>query len=457
MHNVWAVATNTVKQAVRMRLAVVFVLLLMLLIPVMGFSVTGDGTLKGRLQTFVSYSLSLTSFLLCLLTIAVSIYSLTSDISEKQIYTVITKPIRRFELLFGKLLGVILLNTGLLVFFSALIYGITVYTPSVGKTSKNELRQAENEFFTARAGLVPAEPDVSGEVRTAFDKLAQEGRLPELFRGLSRKEIFARLTKQAKLRSRAANVGQELIWEFDNVKPLDPNQSLFIRFKYDVSVTPPDLQIYGRWWAGDIRQVRYGQPIVTGFYEFENKDLIRTSHEIEVPADVIAPDGYLAVGFLNPPLNQTVVIFPLEGGLEVLYKADTFTANFIRAVLLVLLRLIILAALGVLASTFLSFPVALLLCMVIFFTANFSGFVLESFDYLSENISSIYKYTLRPIIHLLPQFDKYNPTKYLVGARLLGWPVLAKAAALMVLVKAVLLMLLAIIVFSRREIAKITV
>jgi hypothetical protein len=457
MHNVWAVATNTMKQAVRMRLAVVFVVLLMFLIPVMGFSATGDGTLKGRLQTFVSYALSLTSFLLCLLTIAVSIYSLTSDISGRQIYTVITKPIRRFELLCGKLLGVILLNTGLLVFFSALIYGIAIYTPRLVKTSQDELRQAENEFFTARAGLVPAEADVSGEVQAAYDKLAQEGRLPELFRGLSRRDILARLTKQAKLRSRAANVGQELIWEFENVRPLDPNQSLFIRFKYDVSVSPPDLQIYGRWWAGDIRQVRYGQPIVTGFYEFESKDLIRTSHEIEVPADVIAADGYLAVGFLNPPLNQTVVIFPLDGGLEVLYKADTFTANFIRAVLLISLRLIILAALGVLASTFLSFPVALLLCMVIFFTANFSGFVLESFDYLSENIGSIYKYTLRPIIQLLPQFDKHNPTKYLVGARLLGWSILAKAAALMVLVKAVLLMLLAMVVFSRREIAKITV
>ncbi|MHC4665531.1 MAG: hypothetical protein ACYS9T_06180, partial [Planctomycetota bacterium] len=122
MHSVWAVAINTIKQALRMKIAAVFIVLLIVLLPIMGFSMTGDGTLKGRLQTFVSYGLSLTSFLLCLLTIAVSIYSLTSDIVQRQIYTVLTKPIRRFQLLVGKLLGVILLDAALLVLFSAIIY-----------------------------------------------------------------------------------------------------------------------------------------------------------------------------------------------------------------------------------------------------------------------------------------------------------------------------------------------
>ena len=93
MRRIWAVATNTIKQALRMKIAVVFVILLLVLLPVLGMTTTGDETLKGRLQTFVSYGLSLTSFLLCLLTIIISIYSVTSDIDQRQIYTVITKPI----------------------------------------------------------------------------------------------------------------------------------------------------------------------------------------------------------------------------------------------------------------------------------------------------------------------------------------------------------------------------
>ena len=440
-----------------MKIAAVFIILLLVLLPAIGFSVTGDGTLKGRLQTFVSYGLSLTSFLLCLLTIMVSIYSLTSDIKQKQIYTVITKPIRRFALLLGKLLGVILLDVGLLVLFCSLIYAIAVYMPKYLGTDDEELTRAKNEFFTARAGLVPPEVDVHREVTETYNKLKKTGQLEQFFREFSQKKIIAELTKQKQLEKRAATVGRSLVWEFNNVKVVDPNQSLFIRFKYNVSLNPLDLQVHSRWVVGDLRQIRYATKIRTPIYSCTRKDLIRTFYEIEVPADAVAKDGYLAVEFINLPLNNTVVIFPLDDGLEVLYKADTFTGNFIRAVILILLRLIFLACLGILASTFLSFPVAILLCLVVFSTAVVSGFVIESFNYISENISGVYSYAIKPVIQLLPQFDKYNPTKFLVSARLLSWPLLAKVAAIMVCIKAVLLLLLGLLIFSYKEIAKIVV
>jgi len=159
---------------------------------------------------------------------------------------------------------------------------------------------------------------------------------------------------------------------------------------------------------------------------------------------------------MNVPLNATTVIFPPDG-LEVLYKADSFTANFVRAVLLILFRLIFLACLGVLASSFLSFPVAILFCLVLFLTASFSGFVVESFDYLSANIGAVYSYTLKWVIRLLPEFDKFNPTEFMVPARLLSWSVLARCAAVIVCLKAFLILILGLVIFSYREIAKITV
>ena len=439
-----------------MKIAAVFIILLVVLLPVMGASMTGDGTLKGRLQTFVSYGLSLTSLLLCLLTIIVSIYSLTSDIEQRQIYTVLTKPVRRFQLLLGKLLGVILLDVALLVLFSAIIYGIIIYTPKFYNATEAELAQVENEFYTARAALTPPEVDVTREVLDTYGKLEKTGQLEQLFRGLSHKKIIAAITSRKLFEKRTAVVGQQLLWEFDNVKPLDPNQSLFVKFKYDVSVNPPDLQVYGRWVVGDYRQVRYGEKIKTPIYTFDRKDLIRTFYEQEIPADAVAEDGYLAVGFLNVPLNNTPVIFPPDG-LQVLYEAGSFTANFIKAVLLILFRLIFLASLGILASTFLSFPVAILLSLVVFFTATFSGFCLESFDFLSENLSGLYRYTVRPVILLLPQFDKFNPTKFLVPAQLVGWSLLTRVALSLICIKAVLLLLLALLIFSFREIAKVII
>src|SRR4030042_2957264 len=138
MRSIWAVAINTLREAVRMKTAIIFIILLIVLLPLMGVSMTGDGTLKGRLQTFVSYSFSLTSFLLSLLTIVVSVYSLTSDIQQRQIYTVLTKPIRRFQLLLGKLLGIIMLDVVLLILFSAVIYAVIIYMPKFYKASQTE-------------------------------------------------------------------------------------------------------------------------------------------------------------------------------------------------------------------------------------------------------------------------------------------------------------------------------
>lgn len=451
MHSIRAVAINTIKQALRMKVAVVFTILLLVLLPVLGITATGDETLKGRLQTFVSYALSLTSFLLCLLTIIVSVYTVTSDIEQRQIFTVITKPIRRYQLLLGKLLGVIVLDVILLCLFSAIIYTITIYTPKFTKPSEEELVEADNGFFTARASLNVPEVDVTQEVTDRYMELDRKGELPA---NVPRDEIIAQLTQQAQLAKRAAAVSQALLWEFKNVKPLAEN--IFIKFKYDVSVNPPDSQVWGRWAVGDYQSFKYGTQSKTPIYDEIHKHSVRDFHEIEVPAEVVPEHGHLAVAFRNEPLNSVAIIFPPDG-LEVLYKADSFTGNFIRTVFLILFRLIFLACLGILASSFLSFPVAILFCFVVFFTASFSGFVLESFDFLSENIGAVYSYSLKWVIRLLPQFDEYNPTKFLVPARLLTWSLLAKCALLMVCIKAFLILILSLVIFRYREIARITV
>ena len=90
-------------------------------------------------------------------------------------------------------------------------------------------------------------------------------------------------------------------------------------------------------------------------------------------------------------------------------------------------------------------------------TGTVSGFIIESFGYMSQNISEVYTYTVQTVIQLLPQFDKYNPTKFLVPARLMSWGFLGEVALVMVCIKAVLLLALALLIFSFRELAKVVV
>ncbi len=445
------------RQAVRIKIAAAFIVLLLILLPILGLTVTGDGTLKGRLQTFVSYGFSLTSLLLSFLTIIVSIYTITSDIEHRQIYTVITKPIRRSHLILGKLLGVITLDVALLTLFAGIIYGAAVLMPWFLKASPEERNEINSQFYTARTSLVPPQLDVSEEVNALYQKLETNKQLEQVFPNYAKPEVLKQLTNQQRLAKRAAAVGEKLLWEFKNVRPLDANQSLFIRFKYDVSVTPPDEQVYGDWYIGDLRQLGAGPEMATPIYRATRKDAVRQFREIEVPGAAVTPDGYLAVGFVNPPLNEAVVIFPIEDGLEVLYKADTFTGNFIRAAILILLRLIFLACLGALAGSFLSFPVAILFCLVIFLTGTVSGFVLESFGELNKNIGIIYTYTMKGLVQLLPQFDKNNPATFLVPARLISWAYVGKVALFMVGLRAFVLLIFALIIFRFRELAKVVV
>ena len=125
MGRIWAVARNTISQALRMKVAVVVIVMLAILLPLMGIVMGGDGTLKGKLQTFVSYGLSLTSLLLCVLTIAVSTHTLTEEIKRKQIFLALTKPLRRYEIVVGKFLGVVILDVFLLALFGGVILGFT--------------------------------------------------------------------------------------------------------------------------------------------------------------------------------------------------------------------------------------------------------------------------------------------------------------------------------------------
>jgi hypothetical protein len=339
----------------------------------------------------------------------------------------------------------------LLGLFAAIIYSITVYVPAFVDANELERMQADNEFFTARKSLDVPAVDVSEEVREAYEKLKTANELPE---DVPYEEIIERLTHQKQLARRAADVGQILIWDFKNVESLDRN--MFIKFKYNVAVNPPDNQVYGRWIVGDYQYIKYGTESETPVYDRVHKSSVRDFHEISVPAEVIPEHGHLAVAFQSAPLNNTVIFFPPDG-IQVLYKADTFTGNFIRVTFLILFRLIFLASLGILASTFLSFPVAILLCLVLFTTACFSSFVIESFGFLGENVGVFYNYTIAWIVRLLPQFDKYNPTKFMVPGLLLSWNLLARCAAVMLGIKAFLLLVIALIVFSYREIAKIIV
>lgn len=459
MHSIWAVARNTVAQAMRMRVAVVVFLLLIILLPLMSMVMTGDGTLLGKLQTFTSYGLGLISFLLSVLTIAISTFTLSNDIKRKSIFLVLTKPICRFELLLGKLLGIILINVVLLTLFGGILYGCTMLIPKMTDAPEDQVRRAKSEFFTSRVGIKPEMnyEELYKKAQERFLKMKEAGELPE---EMSASRILGQLRGQEIMKVKSVAPGQAKEWGFDNIRiknPKDSNTFIFIRYKYDVTVPPPNEQVLGLWRIGDLRQYQAGTgQFVTPVYSMELEEAIKTTHEFAVPAAAIAEDGYLAVGFFNSPAYNRTTIIPEE--LEILYQTGTFTDNYFRGLLLIMIHLVFLAILGVSLSTWLSFPVAILVCLVVFFAGLTNTFIMDSISSLGAGLGVFYSFTIKPLLWMLPEFDgQYNPNGYIVDGRTLRWALLASMMGMTVCVRGLLIFLAGMFIFSRREVAKAVV
>ncbi|MBM4103460.1 MAG: ABC transporter permease [Planctomycetes bacterium] len=455
MKKVWAVARNTIAQALRMKIAGVVIILLLILLPMMSLVMIGDGTLLGKLQTFSSYSLSLVGLMLCVLTIAISTFTLSDEIKRRQIFMVVTKPVSRWTILLGKFLGVVLIDVFLLIFFASAVYGLTCLIPYWTEVAPQEYQQAQNEFFTAREGIkvVIDNAEIQKRAKERYQQMEKDRRLPET---MTPKEIKAQLFNEERIREQSIEPGRSRQWDFNGVRPAsDPNALIFVRYKYDASATPPDGRVFGLWSIGDLQSYEQGT-LTTPIYNVRRDAPTRSAQEFAVPAGAVAKQGYLGVGFVNSPeLNVSTVMVQ---DLEILYKVGSFTENYCRMVLLLLIRLIFLAVLGIVLTTWLSFPVAILVCTVIFGLGTVNGFIVESFDGFGVGMGTVYHYSIQPLLSLLPRFDgDFSPTKYIISGRMVRGMFLLRAAVETIGFKAFLLMLLGMWVFRSREVAKTAV
>lgn len=75
-----------------------------------------------KLQLFLDFSLGFTSLFLSILAVALSANQLPADIERKIIYQILSKPIKRSEVILGKYFGVLIS-----LLFSALVASLTIF------------------------------------------------------------------------------------------------------------------------------------------------------------------------------------------------------------------------------------------------------------------------------------------------------------------------------------------
>lgn len=228
MRGIWAMARHTFAQCLRMKVATLFIVLLALALVVIPATAKGDGTLTGRIQTLLAYSVSATVMLLGLVTIFLGVSVVTDDIHDKQIFSVATKPLARWQYIVGRWLGVVMLDALLLTLAGLGIYAAAEHLRGFPAMNEVDRRRVETEVFTARRSVAPLTENLDRQVAQRLEQVetsptysatldeyrSRSGGDTEIARKLLAEEIHKQVYEQAQ----SAAPGRQLSWVFNEVR-----------------------------------------------------------------------------------------------------------------------------------------------------------------------------------------------------------------------------------------------
>jgi hypothetical protein len=464
---IWAVTRQMIAEGLRMKIALVLLVLIGLVLVGLPFSVEGDGSLSGTVRSFMSYSLTATGLLLSFLTIFMS-RSLSDELVNRQILVIMTKPIPRWQFMMGKWLGMILLNAAFLVFAGLLIYGMVRFivwsTPPRDPLDEADLH---NEVLVARHATPFTPPD--------FMKLAER----EFQRNLELGKYSRRQNLDPEREKKSLATKHEAMWRivpplngrifrFENILcDRSEGNEIQLRYKAEVVRYPPDEIFRSRWVFGDPR--KGVEP-----FEYWTRHVVGRFHTISFPARCVADDHTLTVLFFNEnPFegerqSANIIEFMKKDGVEILFVVGSFEGNLVRLLSLMMCKLMFLGAIALLMASVFSFPVACLASFTVYLMAGIRSFIYESLDWVTTDNVSMFNsvkdflgftvyYIYRAVAWVIPDFSSYDAVETFVNGRNVTLVWVLSGIAGLVLIRTTIGLGLAMLLFHRREVSEVSV
>ncbi len=411
-----AIARLTFKEALRRKVLAVFAIFAVIFLFAGWFL---DVKSDDPAHLYLSFVLTTTNYLVVMLALFLSTFSLPADIKSKTIHTVVTKPVRPTEIIMGRMLGLVGIGTVLLVLMCVVSYvfvtrglnhehNLDETTIVAAEGNEKTLAKWEGastvDSYHRHTWTIDADGngetdkvmghthEVTGEgdLASADDLAVEFG--PPTGALLARVPIYGRLhflDPEGNRAIKGISVGKEweyrsyvqgrtnqaAVWTFDNLNesefpdglPLAMTLSVFRTFKGDI-VTGVRGIIYVR--NPNPRNPIQCEPIPFIAQEF-------TTQQIKIPRKLrpVGSDG--TSGQRDIDLFEDLTF---EGQLEIVVQCDDrsqyfgmaqadlyieaddapFSLNFIKAYVGIWLQMLVVVCLGVMFSTFLSTPVAIL-------------------------------------------------------------------------------------------------
>ena len=344
MQALLAIALHTFRSAIRFRLLPVLGFLLLLVVVVLPMVLQDDETsAQGYIQLLLSYTLYLSTGLLAVSTLWIACGSLARDLEEHRLELVDVKPVPRWKVWVGKWLGIMLLDAVLLSLAGAAIYFHLHY--QARHLPESHQRILREQIFVARASARMNPPDLDPAIR---DRIAELARQSPSIGEMPARRVREMVREEVQARYETVPPGNARRWTIPVVSPERiRGKPLHLRVKFRTN-SPYDTATYPGLW-------RIGPP-ETQRHDMRNSLSPGSPIQFEIPPDLVDAEGNLHVDFIN--FNEKALVFPLEDGLEVLYHRGGMAPNFVRGLLLIYCWLGLLAAMGLMAASFLSFPVA---------------------------------------------------------------------------------------------------
>ena len=454
MQPILAMAKLTGTSAFRYRLFWVLLVSLVASVVLLPLMLKDDGTARGFVQILLTYTLGVILALLGISTLWLSCGAMARDVEECQIQMVVVKPVGRWKVWLGKWLGILMLNTCLISLAGVAVYGLLMWRAA--HLTALQQRILREEILVSRASFRPESLGLDNEVEKRFaatkglENLTQQQRL----------EVRYEIAKKVYIEAQIVPPGRTRTWAFDlgyASRLLNTNDLLSVRVKFYPNSTNETGLYKGLWF--------FSKP---GSRERNDYDPFALAsgapQEFRVRADLPDSQGRILVHYQN--LENITLIFPLDEGIQILYRDGGFGLNFARGLGILLAWLSLLSAIGLSAASVSSFPVATFFSLSILLVVFSSGTLSESVQ--DQNVLSgrpdEYQ-TIRPIANavLLPIFrgilaliktvDVASPVESLSNGESITWSILGMAWLQVVGAFGGLVAAIGIWLFSRRELA----
>jgi hypothetical protein len=455
MQRILAIAWLTWKAALRFKLFLVIAGLLILAVVGLPLVIKDDGTARGFTQIILTYTLSAITALLGISTLWLACGTLARDIEECQIQVVATKPIARWQIWIGKWFGIISLNAALLAISGTCVFGLLQWRAT--KLPADEQKVLRSEVLVARGSA--KEQNYDAQIDEETERILQARLKSNPVDKVDLLEVRKQIREQVKADFQLVAPGEYRPWRIDLgfAKNYLHDKPLQLRVKFNAANKSSSGTFLAAWQIGD--------PNSTNIVQLEPMSLAPdTFHEFQIPPNLFDGNGVLTIVFANA--NSTALLFPLEDGMEVLYPEGGFAMNFARGLGIIFCWMALLAALGLAAASFLSFPVATFFSLAMLTVVLSSGTLAETMENGSVGVGNDEKgiagHSVADVV-LIPMFKgilavvsltkNISPIDLLSSGRAISWTDLGMAFGQIVLLLGGIISVCGIILFNQRELA----